>query len=935
MGRILSCLTVAHDLRLVVLAGLLCFLASFTAINLFYRARATRARARVVWILSAGVAAGCGIWATHFIAMLAYEPGIPTAYNVPLTVGSLLAAIVVTSIGLGFAVAAPVRWSAPIGGAIVGGGVASMHYLGMSALELPGHVHWAPDLVAVSVLLGIVFGAGALLAAGGRGDVRATMTATILLTIAIVSHHFAAMGAVEVVPDPTRIIDGLSLAPTTLALAIAGATMVMLVLSVVGTVVDEQFHEQRNRLDAALGNMHQGLLMFDTNNRLTLFNSRYLDMYGLPGALKLGMTLVDVWRVRRAGGTFTFDPDEYAAKQLDASGRFLSLVAEPLEKKVIELPDGRTIAISNQNLPEGGWVSTHTDISETTRAAKELHRTKTFLDTVIENVPATLVVKDARDQRYVLINRAGERMFGLPREQMIGKTVYDFFSKEEADSITAQDHSLLNSDQPLLIENNPLRMPDGSMRLVTTKRLALRDDNKVTQYLLGVIEDVTERRRAEEQIAHMAHHDPLTDLPNRSAFTKHLTITLDQAVKNKENFAVLSIDLDRFKEVNDVFGHALGDGLLREVSRRLQDAAGDAFLARLGGDEFIVILADGAQPSSAEALADRVLTAVADELEIEGQKIRIGLSVGVAIYPSDGDDASILLGNADAALYRAKSQGRGTICFFEADMDKRLRDRRALQHDLGSALARNELVLHYQPQALIGGQITGFEALVRWQHPTRGVIAPNTFIPVAEESGLILSLGEWILRESCREAASWPNKLQIAVNLSPIQFRHGDLPGLVLQTLLETGLSPDRLELEITEGVLIGDFARALSILRRLKDIGVRIAMDDFGTGYSSLSYLQAFPFDKIKIDRTFIANLDCSPQSAAIIRAVIGLGRGLDLPVIAEGVETNEQLAFLRRESCDEVQGYLVGRPGTIESYGNVTGRRAADAASKMRRTG
>jgi EAL domain-containing protein (putative c-di-GMP-specific phosphodiesterase class I) len=215
------------------------------------------------------------------------------------------------------------------------------------------------------------------------------------------------------------------------------------------------------------------------------------------------------------------------------------------------------------------------------------------------------------------------------------------------------------------------------------------------------------------------------------------------------------------------------------------------------------------------------------------------------------------------------------------------------------------------------------------------VIAPNTFIPVAEESGLILSLGEWILRESCREAASWPNKLQIAVNLSPIQFRHGDLPGLVLQTLLETGLSPDRLELEITEGVLIGDFARALSILRRLKDIGVRIAMDDFGTGYSSLSYLHAFPFDKIKIDRTFIANLDCSPQSAAIIRAVIGLGRGLDLPVIAEGVETNEQLAFLRRESCDEVQGYLVGRPGTIESYGNATGRRAADAASKMRRTG
>jgi diguanylate cyclase (GGDEF)-like protein len=414
-----------------------------------------------------------------------------------------------------------------------------------------------------------------------------------------------------------------------------------------------------------------------------------------------------------------------------------------------------------------------------------------------------------------------------------------------------------------------------------------------------------------------------------------LASTLEQATKSGDNFAVLCIDLDRFKEVNDIFGHARGDSLLREVSRRLQDAVGGAFLARLGGDEFIVVLADGTQPSSAEALGDRLLAAIADELEIDGQGIRIGLSVGVAIFPSDGDDALTLIGNADAALYRAKAQGRGTICFFEADMDKRLRERRALQHDLSSALARNELVLHYQPQARIGGEITGFEALVRWQHPVRGVIPPNKFIPIAEESGLIISLGEWILREACREAASWPNKLQIAVNLSPIQFRHGDLPGLVLQTLLETGLSSDRLELEITEGVLIGDFARAVSILRRLKDLGVRIAMDDFGTGYSSLSYLQAFPFDKIKIDRAFIANLDSNPQSAAIIRAVIGLGRGLDLPVIAEGVETDEQLAFLRRESCDEVQGFLVGRPYTIESYDAVTGRQTAVVAPKIRRAG
>ena len=282
----------------------------------------------------------------------------------------------------------------------------------------------------------------------------------------------------------------------------------------------------------------------------------------------------------------------------------------------------------------------------------------------------------------------------------------------------------------------------------------------------------------------------------------------------------------------------------------------------------------------------------------------------------------MLLGNADAALYRAKADGRGSIRFFEPGMDQRLRERRLLQRELESAIGRRELSLHYQPQARVGSDVIGFEALVRWHHPTHGMIPPSTFIPLAEESGLIISIGEWILREACREAASWSQPLQIAVNLSPVQFQHGDLPATVHAILLETGLAPGRLELEITEGVLIGDFTRALSILRRLKAFGVRIAMDDFGTGYSSLSYLQAFPFDKIKIDQSFVSKLGRSPQSAAIIRAVIGLGRGLDLPVVAEGVENAEQLAFLTRELCHEVQGFLIGRPHPIEDYADLVGR-------------
>jgi predicted signal transduction protein with EAL and GGDEF domain len=308
------------------------------------------------------------------------------------------------------------------------------------------------------------------------------------------------------------------------------------------------------------------------------------------------------------------------------------------------------------------------------------------------------------------------------------------------------------------------------------------------------------------------------------------------------------------------------------------------------------------------------------DFDIRGQKIPIGLSIGAAVYPKDASDPVTLQANADAALYRAKADGRHLVCFFHPEMDRRLRERYALQHDLRSAVAHNELRLHYQPQATIDGDVFGFEALARWQHAKHGIVPPNTFITLAEQNGSIVEIGEWALRQACRDAASWKNPLQIGVNLSPVQFRYGDLPSLVHAVLLETGLAPERLELEITEGVLINDSLRALSILRRLKALGVKIAMDDFGTGYASLSSLQSFPFDKIKIDRTFIAGVDSNQQSAAIVRAVLSLSSALHLPVIAEGVETENERAFLMREGCHEIQGYLIGRPQPIASYANLT---------------
>jgi diguanylate cyclase (GGDEF)-like protein len=389
-----------------------------------------------------------------------------------------------------------------------------------------------------------------------------------------------------------------------------------------------------------------------------------------------------------------------------------------------------------------------------------------------------------------------------------------------------------------------------------------------------------------------------------------------------ERFAVLSIDLDHFKEANDSYGHLVGDALLREVARRLRSAAGETFLARIGGDEFVLIVSDGPQPTTAAALTEHLLASCLDDYEVEDHRLKLGMSIGVAVYPTDGADAKTLMNNADAALYRAKAEFRGTALFFEPKMGARLRMRRDLQEDLYSATDRGELLLHYQPQRKMSGQTVGFEALVRWQCPKRGLVLPGTFIPVAEESNLINRMGEWVLREACREAASWPQPLTIAVNISTIQFHLGDLPKLVHSILLETGLAPIRLELEITESVMIKDFSRAVSILRRLKSLGIKIAMDDFGTGYSSLSYLQSFRYDKIKIDRVFIHDLEHNHHSKAIVRAVIGLGRSLDLPILAEGVETEAQHAYLVQEGCDEVQGYLTGRPLPIADYAELVGR-------------
>ncbi len=463
-----------------------------------------------------------------------------------------------------------------------------------------------------------------------------------------------------------------------------------------------------------------------------------------------------------------------------------------------------------------------------------------------------------------------------------------------------------------------IRVGDGvAFRTIAIKARTESDDDGCTT-LKGTFQDVTERRATEARLHYLAHHDSLTSLPNRSLLNDRLKQALARAKREGTTIAVLCVDIDRFKDINDTYGHGAGDELLIEVARRLQaEVRGSDTVARLGGDEFAVIQVGIDQPQGANSICHRLLDALAQPFDLGGRRVPAGCSIGVAMFPVDADDPEQLLIKADMALYRAKADGRGTSRFFENGMDEAFRNRKRIEEDLRCALENDWFELHYQPQiAVESEEIVGVEALLRLRHPTQGLVPPGGFIAVAEETGLIVPIGHWVLRTACADAATWRRRdgrpIRVAVNLSPMQFRQPDLVQDVKNAIVDANLDPTLLEIEITESVLLHDTVLVLDTLHQLKLLGVQIAMDDFGTGYSSLSYLQRFPFDRIKIDQSFIQGLSSNPDAAAIVRAVVALGRSLNISTTAEGVETAPQFAYLKGEVCDEVQGYYFDRPLT-----------------------
>ena len=907
-----------YDPALVLLSIAIAVFAAYAALGVAARiGMSAPGREKWVWTGMGALTMGGGVWAMHFIGMLAFSLPCAVSYDRSITLISMLPSILASGVAL-WMISRPSlsRGMLLLGGALLGTGIGAMHYTGMAAYRLDGLVRYDPTLFWVSIVVAVGLAVLALWVRAGLNrwislsPRRLDILSALVMGGAVSGMHYTAMAAAYFISDGRPGIPDSGLTPTFLALSISVVATLLIALVLATTLAYRQrdlarrIQASEQRVRRILETTQEGFIMVDLDGVLVEVNPAFARMMGTTAKHLVGHPLLD------------FTTGRHQAQLVDELRRRQRGEQSSYEIELTR-PDGSNLPCKLSATPildDQGGVSGGFALVSDLSSRKEHEAYVRQVLAMFENTADGVLMTDASGN-IVSVNPAFTKITGYSEAEALGRNPR-FLQSERHDRAFYQqlwaEAASTNHWQGEIWN----RRKNGEIYPEWLTISVVKDDAGQVQSYVGVFSDISHIKRSEEKLERMAHYDPLTDLPNRALLGAHLAHALDRATRKKEKLAVMVLDLDGFKTVNDSLGHPAGDLLLQQIADRLQEVLRrEDTVARMGGDEFAIVIESLGPGTDPGKIAEKVIQAVSVPVDLQGHSALVTASVGIALFPDDGPDATSLIKAADTAMYASKQAGRNTLRFHHPDMARAAHQRLTLEHGLRRAIEQGELEVWYQPQfEVASSRLVGAEALVRWRDPEHGLIPPNDFIPLAEETGLILPLGEWVLRQTCLNARRWLGQGldcgNLSVNVAGLQIERGDFYATVQQVLAETGLDAQRLALEITESFLLRNADQAMAVVAKLNELGVKVAIDDFGTGYSSLSYLKYLRADKLKIDQQFVRDLPDDHDDAAITRAVIALGHSLGFKIIAEGVETEAQRAFLHGEGCEEAQGYFYSKP-------------------------
>ncbi len=935
----------------MLLSVLLAVVGSFTALTHAQRMRESSGRVASLWMLAGGITLGLAVWSMHFLGMLAFHLPVPLSYDPLLTLLSAVPVVAASLLGFHLLREREIAsWRLAVGGVLMGLGIAAMHYTGMAALKMSPAIDYAPPVFALSVALAIfaAWGALRLMYLGGperRPTLPRYLVGAAVMGAAISGMHYTAMAGADIRPDSVCLAGPASMEPKVLAVLVALTSLSWFGGGILASLFDQG---RANQSAAVLKQLEQTYLetlgrseelaysmtrslresearfrqMFERHNAPMLLiepaggaivdaNEAASRFYGYPAARMKAMNINEL---------NTLPQDRIEAELARASREERNYFVFPHR-----LGDGevRTVEVHSSPLDVGGkplLFSIIHDITERHHAEAALRQSVVFSESLLQTMPVPVFHKDA-EGRYTGCNSAFTEFIGKSREQIVGKTVFEVSPQSFSQVYRDKDLELLDDPVGVQVYESQVSHGDGTVHDVVFHKARMLGADGRPCGIIGVILDITERKQAEQQIHQLAFYDPLTELPNRRLLMDRLHQEFAIGARTGQHGAALFLDLDNFKTLNDTKGHDIGDMLLVEVAQRLKSCVRDGdTVARLGGDEFVVVLESLSASATdaaaqAEHVAEKIRASLSEPYVLRQHRYHSTPSIGIALFRGHQDSLDNLLKYADTAMYQAKTAGRNAIRFYDPEMQAAIEARADLEDELRQALARRQFRLHYQVQVDSRGKPAGAEVLLRWEHPERGLVSPAQFIPLAEDTGLIVPMGLWVLQTACAQLAAWVDEeptagISIAVNVSARQFRQPDFVAQVRQVIEESGARPELLKLELTESTVLENVEDTIVRMRELKQLGVSFSMDDFGTGYSSLQYLKRLPLDQIKIDQSFVRDLTSDPNDAAIVQTIIAMTRALGLNVIAEGVETEAQRDFLDSHGCHAFQGYLFGRP-------------------------